>query len=98
MKNKGLDLQSACDYVGTYSAQLMNDYMSATTAMASRSQDGTAAIMRFFEGASHWIRGNLEYVVDFSPSAFPDLLLNAAGALKPIGILGLTITRSRRHV
>lgn len=60
MKAKNITLQAACDYVGEYSNELMDRYLSAKARMPSWTPEVDSDLSRYFGGAEHWVRGNLE--------------------------------------
>jgi hypothetical protein len=61
MKNRGMDLQTACDHVGEYCEELVHEYLAAMKSLPSYgSPDLDDAVARYAEACGHWIKGNLE--------------------------------------
>ncbi|KAJ7593438.1 isoprenoid synthase domain-containing protein [Mycena floridula] len=56
-----IGLQEACNFIGTYSEDLVSRYTKARKQMPSWGPVVDAAVHRYFEGAQHWVRGNLDW-------------------------------------
>ncbi|KAK7044139.1 Sesquiterpene synthase 10 [Paramarasmius palmivorus] len=62
MKNRGMDLQTACDHVGEYCEELVHEYLAAMKSLPSYgSPDLDDAVARYAEACGHWIKGNLDW-------------------------------------
>ncbi|KAF9060477.1 isoprenoid synthase domain-containing protein [Rhodocollybia butyracea] len=61
MKAKNIDLQAACDHVGTYFNELMDRYVDARARMPSWGPEIDASVAQYLDATAHWIRGNVDW-------------------------------------
>jgi len=61
MKAKGVDLQTACDYVGEHFNMLMKRWLEAKERLPSWGEEVDRDVQRYIEATGHWIRGNLDW-------------------------------------
>lgn len=59
MKTENMDRQEACDFVGRYYEQLMDDFLSAKTSLPSFGSKVDIEVRRYIEACQHWPVGNL---------------------------------------
>jgi hypothetical protein len=64
MENKNIDIQDASDEVGEYFQKLMAHWTDARTRLPSWGRSIDRDVARYIEATGHWVRGNLEYVLE----------------------------------
>lgn len=60
MKERGIDLQTASDFVGEYFGELMSRFTEAQTRLPSWGESVDSDVAKYLEGAGCWVRGNIE--------------------------------------
>lgn len=59
MKTQNMDRQEACNFVGEYYEQLMDDFLSAKASLRSFGSKVDVDVHRYIEACQHWPVGNL---------------------------------------
>ena len=60
MHDKGMDIQSAVDYIGAYSKELTDRFINSQARLPSWGKSVDSQVARFIQGLGYWIKGNLE--------------------------------------
>nr|BDI63099.1 sesquiterpene synthase [Collybia nuda] len=61
MHDKNMDLQTAVDYVGTYSKELVDRFMDLQAHLPSWGSAVDSQVALFIKGLGYWVKGNLDW-------------------------------------